>query len=272
YLTHLDRLDEMERVATKQATELSSEECVTLVATLQHKAPAPALRLGKIFLAQLLAPREDGRPTYHGVTQLAQRVLELGQKQSDDAACRAAREALLLTSPTLSIWKEHLASLETTERESARERLLKQLLEWRGSQAEQLEILLEEREWERAWGIASGGYSSSYALALAPRVVEHLPQPVRDFGLKTAAPIISTNQAAHYEIAAAWLAVVRTAEIAMGRGSEWNERYETLLIENKRKYKLMPMLEELGRAPEDEALALVPLAPKERKPLIFKIN
>lgn len=271
YLTYLNRLDEMERVATKRATELSNDECVTLVETLQHQAPALALRLGKLFLPQLLVPRESGYYRYNGVEKLAQKVLELGQKQGDNEASRAAREALLLVSPTLDLWKSHFALLQPAEHESARTRLLKQLLEWHGVQPEQLAILLEEKEWESAWNIASL-YSGQYALPVALRVVEHLPQPVRDYGLKIATPIMGNNQSAQYELAASWLAVVRTAEIVLGKGREWNQRYETLLLENKRKYKLMPLLQELEHAPEEEAPPPVPTPPAERKRLIFKLD
>jgi hypothetical protein len=264
-----------EKTITEHLDTLDATDCVTLVQALPESESVRALRLSKIFMPHVLRPRHvGGYVPYDEVHKLAAKVLELAQKHEDQPACREAREALLLAAPKLALWREHFAALDPSEHTAVRERLLQMLMgRGGGGHPEQLAILLEEKEWESAWSIASSGYNSvRHALPIAQKVVAHLPQPIRDYGLRIATPIITGNKSGEYEIAAAWLAVVRTAEIAMGRGRAWNERYETLLIENRRKYKLMPMLEELGRAPEDEAPPVAPAPPKERKPLIFKIN
>ncbi len=71
------------------------------------------------------------------------------------------------------------------------------------------------------------------------------PEWVIEVCRRQAETIINKNQAQHYEAAVQWLAKARLAFYALGLAGEWKEYLGGLLINNRRKYRLVPLLEVL---------------------------
>ena len=53
------------------------------------------------------------------------------------------------------------------------------------------------------------------------------------------------GQSKHYQHAARWLGKARTAALAAGREAEWRSYMEELLDRHRRKYSLVPLLQQL---------------------------
>ncbi|KMO40920.1 SWIM zinc finger family protein [Methylobacterium aquaticum] len=80
---------------------------------------------------------------------------------------------------------------------------------------------------------------------LAEAALERDPVWVAHFAESQAEPFLKGGSSRQYEKAAAWLAHARTAYLAQGRQREWATRIEALIVENKRRHSLRPLLESL---------------------------
>ncbi len=81
---------------------------------------------------------------------------------------------------------------------------------------------------------------------VAEAAVESHPDWVIGACRRRAEEIMGEGRSRHYSEAVAWLARARTAYRAAGREGEWRRYLEELIARHKRKYKLRPMLENLG--------------------------
>ena len=59
--------------------------------------------------------------------------------------------------------------------------------------------------------------------------------------------IMDSGGSKYYEEAMGWLAKARDAYLSDGRIEEWQAYFDELIDLHRRKYKLRPMLEDLGR-------------------------
>ena len=273
-LISLGRQSEAEPLIQKNAPEIHADEALSLVEALQKTDSVAALRIGRLLLPYRLVPDESGLCDYEygdgdlQVQQLARLVQALATAQSVPEGITEALHALLLAGPTLPLWKEY-AALAAPD---AQNRLLQRLAKTRQITPGVIEILLAGQSWSAAWSAAQRCYTPGLKGQVASTVVAYLPNEVRDYARKLADPIMNNNKASEYESAAFWLARERDADIALGQGKRWNERLALLRQQNARKYKLMPLLNALASAPEDETPPPPPPPPTERKRLIFKVS
>jgi len=273
-LIALKRHNEAEPIIQANASTIQAEEALRLVEALQAADSRQALRVGRLLLPYRLIPDEEGLCDFEyevsdvQVKQLALLVRSLSEAQGIPDGIIEALQALILTEPDPTLWKEYAAWVPA----EAQDRLLKRLAGAREVTQALLDILTANQRWSEAWNAAQRCYEPGVRESVARSVVAHLPEPVRSYARTTANPIIEGNKSSQYDTAAFWLARERDADIALGEGKRWNMRLALLKEQNIRKYKLMPLLKALELAPEDETPPVAPTPPTERKRLVFKVN
>lgn len=82
---------------------------------------------------------------------------------------------------------------------------------------------------------------------VAGAAIESHPEWVIDTCRKQAEEIMDEGRSKYYAEAITWLAKARDAYLADGREEEWQVYLDELIDRHQRKYKLRPMLENLGR-------------------------
>jgi uncharacterized Zn finger protein len=82
---------------------------------------------------------------------------------------------------------------------------------------------------------------------VADAAIESHPEWVIDTCRKWAEEIMDQGRSKYYAEAIDWLAKVRDAHLAAAREEEWQVYLDVLIDRHQRKYKLRPMLENLGR-------------------------
>jgi uncharacterized Zn finger protein len=82
---------------------------------------------------------------------------------------------------------------------------------------------------------------------VADAAIESHPGWVIDTCRKRAEEIMDEGRSKHYTEAVSWLARVRGAYLADGREEEWQVYLDELIDRHQRKYRLRPMLEDLGK-------------------------
>jgi uncharacterized Zn finger protein len=82
---------------------------------------------------------------------------------------------------------------------------------------------------------------------VADAAIESNPDWVIKTCCKKAEEIMDEGRSRHYDEAVHWLARARDAYLADGRSEEWQAYLDELIGRHQRKYKLRPMLEDLGK-------------------------
>lgn len=82
---------------------------------------------------------------------------------------------------------------------------------------------------------------------VADAAIESHPDWVIKTCRKQAEQIMDEGRSKHYDEAVRWLAKAQDAYLAHGRREEWQAYLGELIDRHQRKYKLRPMLEDLGK-------------------------
>ncbi len=82
---------------------------------------------------------------------------------------------------------------------------------------------------------------------VAEAAIESHPDWVIETCRREAEEIMDEGRSRHYDEAVRWLAKVPDAYLADGREGEWQTYLDELIDRHQRKYKLRPMLEDLGK-------------------------
>jgi uncharacterized Zn finger protein len=189
----------------------------------------PALGDGKVALARWLRDQASAQ----GQTECAL-----------DAALVAARESVTLAD------YQAVQSLAGERWQALRDELLDQLRQrtsyWHLNG--KVDIFLSEELFDDAIAVIEAN-EGAYELAekTADALVKHRPNWVVDLSQRHAERIADQAKADRYSYAVRWLQRARDAARVAGREPEFRAYVQQLIAKHKRKYKLVPMLEQLLR-------------------------
>jgi uncharacterized Zn finger protein len=110
----------------------------------------------------------------------------------------------------------------------------------------QVEVFLHENLVGDAIAALEGYPFGDLVARVADAAIESHPNWVIQTCRRQAEVIMNQGRSRDYDEAVAWLAKVRDASLAAGREEEWRAYLEDLIADHQRKYKLRPMLEDLG--------------------------
>jgi uncharacterized Zn finger protein len=113
--------------------------------------------------------------------------------------------------------------------------------------AGEVDIFLHENLIQDAIAAVEESPVETLVARVADAAIESHPEWVIDTCRKRAEEIMDESRSKHYAEAVTWLAKARDAYLADGRAEEWQVYLEELIDRHQRKYKLRPMLENLGR-------------------------
>ena len=108
-----------------------------------------------------------------------------------------------------------------------------------------VDIFLHEGLIEDAIAALEGSGNYQLIGRVVDAALESHPEWVISVCRRQAEPIMDQGQARYYHHAVRWLGKAKAAYQAAGREEEWRTYLEALLERHQRKYKLVPMLEEL---------------------------
>lgn len=109
-----------------------------------------------------------------------------------------------------------------------------------------IEVFLHENLIQDAIAAVEESPFGSMLDRVADAAVESHPEWVIETCRKKAEGIMDAGSSKYYAEAVDWLAKAREAYLAAGRGEEWRAYLDELIGRHQRKYKLRPMLEDLG--------------------------
>lgn len=114
-----------------------------------------------------------------------------------------------------------------------------------------VEVFLDEGLYDEAIDLADATDRASVVEPVVEAVLEERPEWVIETCKAQARPIIEQGQHDQYRTAVRWLERAGEAARASGQLDEWRTHVEDVTERHSRKYKLVPMLEEmLGKFPE----------------------
>ncbi len=236
YLTKLVDIGEIARAVAEATTYLTDPSDVLIIARMldENGHCAEALTLAAHGL-DLTDPA--------GIAELARWLAHRAQAKNDaELALRAARIAFF-ASHQLADYQ--LAQNIAGDRwQTVRVELLDNLA--RANAYSAVEIYLHERMLVEAMREVDkrGGYSSSL-----PNVIDAVRAEYPDWAIKQcqqpAERIMKEGVAKRYESAVEWLRIARSIYAQHNRLAEWQTYLNSLIDTHARKYKLVPMLEQL---------------------------
>ncbi len=110
-----------------------------------------------------------------------------------------------------------------------------------------VEVFLHEKLTQDAIDVVEKNPAGDLLGQVADAAIESHPDWVIKTGWKQAEEIMDQGRSRHYDEAVRWLAKARDAYLAGGREEEWQAYLDELIGRHQRKYKLRPMLEDLGK-------------------------
>ncbi len=110
---------------------------------------------------------------------------------------------------------------------------------------EQIEIFLYEIQYDEAIAIADQSNRTGVIEPVVDAVLEERPEWVMEVCKEQAEPIIEQGKYEQYHSAVQWLEKAGKAAQVAGERDEWRAYVEDSIDRHSRKYKLVPMLEEL---------------------------
>jgi uncharacterized Zn finger protein len=110
-----------------------------------------------------------------------------------------------------------------------------------------VDVFLHENLIQDAIAVVEESPFETLVAQVADAAIESHPEWVIDACRKQAEEIMDEGRSKDYAEAVTWLAKVRDAYLAAGREEEWQVYLDELIDRHQRKYKLRPMLENLGR-------------------------
>jgi uncharacterized Zn finger protein len=109
-----------------------------------------------------------------------------------------------------------------------------------------VDVLLYEGLIEEAIAIADAApYAYHLVEQVADAAIESHPEWVIRASRTQAEQIMGAGKSTHYDTAARWLTKARAASAVAGRDDEWSAYLTELLEIHRRKYKLVPLLQQL---------------------------
>lgn len=241
YLVMLARLDRVEELLAYIQQYPCSLDAGYLVARAlqEYGYPHEALQLAHDAL--------DFGPSEYHKAQLAAWLTGLAVTLGQPELAAEASIAAFKAAPTLAAYQQAL-TLASEGWFELREQLLADLRARPATGSREIiEIFLHEALIDDA--IEALG---AYAYYDTVRLVVDAAIPTRpDWAIETcrkqAEPIMNEGKAKYYDHAAEWVAKARDAYRAAGREVEWRQYLAELLQTHGRKYKLVPLLQTLGK-------------------------
>lgn len=199
-------------------------------------------------------PREAMRMAEHGLTVDGPKKDELGAWLRDCASSMDEPELALegaiesfKSSPSLVTWQA-VEALADDDWESIRLELLEflstQVSDSRAAE-EQVDVFLYENQYDEAIAVAEAVNRTRVIEPVVDAVLDERSQWAIDVCKEQAEQIIEQGEHDRYRTATRWLEKAGTAAQAAGEQDEWREYVEAIIEQHSRKYKLVPMLEEL---------------------------
>lgn len=260
YGAMLMRLGQVDEAVAHALTQLTRpQDALTLARSLQEYGRAEdALRVAEHGLT--LEPVRDRETGYAwqpylddeaylpagGRVELARWLRDAAQSVGEhDRAVNAARVAVEASADLDDYRAVEALAAETWP--EMREAILTHLRRGQPSgRVNTVAILLYEGLIDEAIAIAD---AASYAYHLVEQVadaaIESHPEWVIRASRAQAEQIMDAGKSQHYDTAARWLAKARAASAVAGRDEEWAAYLSELLDIHRRKYKLVPLLQQL---------------------------
>lgn len=217
---------------------LSPDDALTLANALrEHDRPQAALEVAQHGLTL------DGSGKATLAEWLRDRASSIGEHEVALKAAVAAFKA----SPSLAAYQttEEFASEDWP---AVREELLEYLSErdtGRRTASRHVEIFLDAERYDEAIAIADRFTESNVVEPVVDAVWEEHPQWAIDACKNQAEPIIEEGQSQRYRHAVQWLETAGKAAQTAGEVDAWCTYIEGIVERHSRKYKLVPMLEDL---------------------------
>lgn len=215
--------------------------------------PNELLELAKVLRerGELAAAR---RMAEHGLSLdgfkagLADWLCELAAGMGDTAGALNAAMIACQEAPSLNAYQRvrELAGADWPAQQAV---LLEQLRRSKTfDDSGKVEIFLHEGRIDDAIATVAGPYPNRRILApVMDAAITQRPDWVIQGACREAESIMNGGQAAYYDEAVEWLRKAKAAYQAAGREQEWRAYLRELLSRHQRKYKLRPMLEQLGK-------------------------
>ncbi|SEP22998.1 Uncharacterized conserved protein, contains Zn finger domain [Halogranum amylolyticum] len=239
YVTMLVTEGRVEEAIEYGRTNLSSpDEALTLATVLRnHKWPDAALEVARQGLTL------DGS----GKAELATWLRDWASSVDEDEIALEAAIAAFKVSPSLAAYQatEELAGEDWSAVQA-------DLLEYLSEQAteqwtarQHVEIFLYADQYDEAIDIADRFPNEDVVKPVVKAVWKDRSQWAIDACKTQAEPIIEQGQSQRYRDVVQWLGIAGKAAHSAGRGDAWCAYLEDLVERHSRKYKLVPLLEEL---------------------------
>jgi uncharacterized Zn finger protein len=220
----------------------------------QLNTATEALALAQALLNQqdttgALVVGERGLSLAEPRAELAIWLMDLAQRAgSSDLALRAGEEALRST-PSLALYQQ-LPALAGSNWPAVRERVLSMLRSsggW-GTTGGRIDIFLHEGMLDNAIALVEEPYAQSDdLLRVMNAALSERPDWVITKAKARAESIIDATKSQYYTSAVEWLRQVRAAYLSSGRKTEWDGYYQELRANNRRKSKLIALLDSFDR-------------------------
>lgn len=238
HATMLARLGRTEDAVGRATERLADPEEVLVVAeALRERGETEAaLRLGEHGLSL------EGRQGH-----LAAWVRELAEDAGRRALALRAAVSAVRADPDLASYRR-VRELAGEEWPEYQERLLDDLR--RNTPyypAGHVEVFLHEGLVGDAIAAVEESPVETLVALVADTAIESHPDWVIGTCTRKAEGIMEEGKSKYYGEAVSWLAKARDAYLAAGREDEWRAYLDGLIERHQRKYKLRPMLEDLGR-------------------------
>lgn len=213
------------------------EEALAVAETLREQGrPEAALRVGEYGLSL------DGRKI-----RLAGWVRDLAEGLGRSELALEAAMVAFRADPGLATYRR-VGKLAGEHWPEYRERLLNQLRQSTSYlPTGHVEVFLHEGLIGDAIAAVDRYPVGSLVAQVADAATDSHPEWVIETCCGPAKEIMDEGRSGHYEEAVDWLTKVREAYLAAGREEEWRAYLGELIERHQRKYKLRPMLEDLGR-------------------------
>jgi uncharacterized Zn finger protein len=243
-LVKLGRTEETIRLAERQ---VKSPQAAREIANALKEADEmdTALTVAELGLAFTEAEHRQGR------ANLALWVRDAAEARNRPDLARQAAFIAVREMPNISNWviAEQMAA-SSVEWYELRNEILKDLQRLNDAssygRSDLTPIFLHENQIDDALKSVRAGANHDLLSKVADAALTERPEAVLKISRREAEAIMDEGKSGQYETARDWLRRYKTALTNLERMDEWPAYREELLVKHKRRYKLIPLLQELG--------------------------